>query len=189
MNWVVLAALAWLFAGLDKGLPDALAIGRTGIAPSFTFVLMAFVAMIAPRPTVFWVAVGLGLLADLVFELPLKAGAGSVTLPGPHVLAFALGCQLILVMRPLMIRRNPLTLAFLGCIGALVSNITLVAIFTLRHMAGSPLAWDTRHEFVAGLGSAVYTGLLGLLLAFALFPLAGPMGLPDQQQRRFAARR
>jgi hypothetical protein len=188
VNWLVFAAAAWVFAGVEKGLRDALTLGQSGITPSFAFVLMTFIAMTAPRATVLWSSVALGLVMDLIFEVPLKQGTGTVTIPGPHVLAFALGCQLILSMRGLMIRRNPLTLGFLACMGALVSNTTLVTIFTLRNMLGAGLAWETRHELLAGLGSAPYTGVIAIALAFVLFPLAGPLGLPNQQQRRFAVR-
>ena len=46
-----------------------------------------------------------------------------------------------------------------------------------------------KDEFVAALGSAAYTGVLGLFLAFVLLPLSGPLGMPGgQQQRRFAPR-
>jgi hypothetical protein len=126
---------------------------------------------------------------DLVFEVPMRQAGGSLTIPGPHAIAFVLGCQLILAMRPLMIRRNPLTLGFLSLAGSLIANLTLALIFTLRHAFGAPIAWETKHEFVAALGSAAYTGVLGLFLAFALLPLAGPLGVPGgQHQRRYAAR-
>jgi len=189
VNWLLLGAIAWVFVGLEKGLSDALTLGQTGIAPSFVFGLMTFIAMTAPRPIVMWSAVGLGVLMDLVFEVPLRQGGWPLTMIGPHPIAYALACQLILSMRGLMIRRNPFTLGFLAGVGALISNATLVAIFTFRSLLGAPLAWDTKHQLVAGLGSAVYTGLIAIFLAFVLFPLAGPLGLPNQQQRRFAARR
>lgn len=189
MNWIIFAALTWLLVGLEKGLRDALSIGQSGIAPSFVFVLLTFVALSVQRQTVMWAAVVLGLVMDLVFEVPLRQSGGTVTVPGAHVLAYALGAQLILIMRPLMIRRNPLTLAFLSSVGSLVANLVLVMIFTMRHMFGSPLAWETKRELVAALGSAAYTGVLGLFLAFALLPLAGPLGMSmGQQQRRFAPR-
>jgi len=190
MNWVIFGAISWLMVGLEKGLRDALSIGPSGIAPSFVFVFLAFVALSAPRPTVMWASVILGLVMDLVFEVPMRQSGGTVTIPGAHVLAYALGCQLILAMRPLMIRRNPLTLGFLSCVGSLVANLALTTIFTLRHLFGAPLAWETKHEYIAALGSAAYTGVLGLFLAFALLPLAGPLGMhgAHQQQRRFAPR-
>jgi lysylphosphatidylglycerol synthetase-like protein (DUF2156 family) len=150
------------------------------------------IVQIEPRldmATVMWAAVALGLIMDLAFEVPLRQSGGTITVPGAHVLAYALGCQLVLLMRPIMIRRNPLTLGFLACVGALVANLTLAMIFTLRHAFGAPIAWETNHELIAALGSAAYTGVLGLFLAFPLLPLAGPLGMQGaQQQRRFAPR-
>lgn len=189
MNWVVLAVVAWVFAGLEVGLRAALSVGQSDVAPSFVFILFAFIALTGARPTVLWASVALGLLMDLLFEVALKQGAGTVTAPGPHVLGFALAAQLILAMRGMMIRRNPLTLAFLACLGAMVANTTVVAIFTLRHLFGAPIAWETKAQLFAGFGSALYTGALAFFLAFALFPMAGPLGLPNQQSRRFAVRR
>jgi hypothetical protein len=185
---MLLAVAAWVLAGLEAGLRDALVIGQTGIAPSFVFVLMAFIAMTGPRPVVLWAAVALGLLLDLIFEVPLRQAGSNLTMLGPHAIAYALGAQLIMALRGLMIRRNPMTLGFLSLVGALVTNLTLWGIYTFRAMVGTPLVWEAKHQIVAALGSSVYTGLLGIVLAFVLFPLAGPLGLPSQQQRRFAVR-
>jgi rod shape-determining protein MreD len=189
VNWLLFAVLSWVFVGLEKGLRDALSIGQSGIAPSFVFVLLTSVALSAPRPTVMWASVALGLVMDLVFEIPLRQSGGTLTIPGPHALAYVLGAQLILAMRPLMIRRNPLTLGFLSMVGSLIANLTIATILSLRHWVGAPIAWETKHEFVAALGSAAYTGVLGLFLAFVLLPLASPLGMSmSQQQRRFAPR-
>jgi rod shape-determining protein MreD len=179
--------LAWVFLGLEKGLRDALSIGTTGIAPSFVFGLLTFVAIAAPRSTVMWTAILLGVLMDLIFEVPLRQA--SVTMIGPHAIAYVVACQLILSMRGVMIRRNPFTLGFLACLGGVVAFTTLVAIYTARSLLGTPLAWDARHELFAGLGSSVYTGIVAIVLALVLFPIAGPLGLPNQQQRRFGVAR
>jgi hypothetical protein len=189
VNWLLFAILAWLFAGLEQGLRDALVVGQTGIAPSFAFVLLTFVAMSAPRPIVMWAAVALGVFMDLLFEMPLREGMSSLTMIGPHAIAYALGCQLILSLRGIMIRRNPFTLGFLAASGAAITNLSLVAIFTLKNTLGAPFAWDPKHQLIAAVGSAVYTGVIAIALAFVLFPASGPLGLPNQQQRRFQTRR
>jgi hypothetical protein len=108
---------------------------------------------------------------------------GTVTIVGPHAIAYALACQLILSMRGLMMRRNPFTLAFLALVGSLVAYLTLDAIFTMRHLAGAPIAWEAKRQLMAGVGSALYTGLVALPMALLLFPLAGMLGLPDQKAR------
>jgi hypothetical protein len=188
MNWVVFGLLAWVFLGLEKGLRDALTLGTTGVAPSFVFILLALVAMLAPRGAVFWAAIALGLGMDLIFEIPRQNSGAGVYIPGPHALAYAVACQLILALRPLMIRRNPLTMGFLALAGSLVAGITLVALLTIRAKLGAPIVWDGKHQLLAALGSAVYTGVLGTGLALLLFPMTGLLGLPSMTQRRFGFR-
>ena len=140
MNVLILTLVAWLFLGLEQGLKDALSLSTLGMSPSFVFVLLAFIAMSAPKSTTFWCAAALGVAMDLLFKLPMREGTGVITLVGPHALAYALGCQLIISMRALMMRRNPLTLAFLAFVGSLVAFLVLDAIYTLRHAAGAPIA-------------------------------------------------
>ncbi len=183
MNWIVFAAVAWLFLGLEQGLRDGLSLGSLGVAPSFIFCLIAFIAMTAPRAAVLWSAVIIGVAMDLLFRLPLRDGLGAVTIVGPHALAYAVACQLILALRGLMMRRNPLSLGFLAFVGSLVAYLMIDAIFTVRHAMGAPFAWEARRQLVMSAGSALYTGIIGIPLALVLFPLAGMLGLPDFKSR------
>jgi hypothetical protein len=189
MNWLLFVAIAWIFLGFEQGFRDAFSLGSLGAAPSFVFVLMAFVAMSAPRVTIFWTAAALGVCLDLLFRLPLREGTGAVTMLGPHAIAYALAAQLILSLRGLMMRRNPLTLGFLAAVGSLVAFLVLVAFYTMRHAAGAPIAWDAKRQLVAALGSSLYTGLLAILLAFVLLPLTSVLGFPDHKARWGSQRR
>ncbi len=183
MNWLVFLVLMWVFLGLEQGLRDGLALGSLGMAPSFVFVLLTFVGMAAPRTTVLWCAAVVGVAMDLLFQLPMREGTGTVTILGPHALAYGLASQLVLALRGVMMRRNPFTLGFLAWVGSMVAFLVLDAIFTLRHAFGAPIAWEAKRQLVAGLGSAVYTGLVGIPMALLLFPLAHMLGLPDQKAR------
>jgi hypothetical protein len=189
MNWVVFIVLAWAFLGLEQGLRDGLALGSLGAAPSFVFALFTFVAMSAPRVTVFWCAAAIGVAMDLLFQVPLREGAGTVTIVGPHAIGYGLAGQLILSMRGVMMRRNPLTLGFLAFIGSLLAFLVIDGILTLRHAVGAPIAWEARRQLVASIGSSVYTGLVAVLLAIVLFPIAGVLGLPDPKARWSSQRR
>lgn len=189
MNPSAIALAAWIFLGLELGLKDALALGPSHIAPSFMFCLVTYLAMLAPQPKPIWSAIALGLAMDLTFKIPLREGAaGSATYFGPHALAYALAVQLILTVRGLMIKRNPLTMGFLAMLGSIVAQVTLVGIFSFRIWIGDPLAWTPTSELLARLGSSVYTGLLGVLLALVLIPMAPFFGVPTQTQRRFGTR-
>lgn len=189
MNWLLFVVISWVFLGLEQGLRDAFALGALGFSPSFVFVLMAFVAMSAPRATVFWTAAALGVCLDLLFRLPMREATGTITMVGPHALAYALSAQLILSMRALMMRRNPLTLGFLAFAGCLLALLVLNGIYAIRAAAGAPIAWEAKRQLVAATGSALYTGLLALVLAFVLLPLTGALGFPDHKSRWGTQRR
>lgn len=184
MSRVAFAILAWVFLGLELGLKPALRLGNTEIAPSFVFVLLTFLAMCAAPRASLWSAVVLGLLMDLTSPLATTTGEPPGYVLGPHVIAYALASQLVLAMRGVMIRRNPLTLGFLALTGGVVAQVVLVAIFWLRSVF-DPIAWGATGELVTRLGSAGYTGLFGVAFAFGLLPMAEWIGLPTQTQRRF----
>jgi hypothetical protein len=188
VNWLAFALFAWVFLGLEKGLKGALEIGPSGIAPSFVFGLLTLVAMSAHPVRVAWAAVLLGVAMDLCFEHPLKDGAGAVTIIGPYAISYLCGCQLIIALRGLMIRRNPLSMGFLAFAGSLVAGIVMLTILWIRTGLGAPIAFSAKSAFIAVLGSTVYTGLVSVLLALALLPFAHLMGLPVQTQRRFGRR-
>lgn len=191
MNWVVFAFLAWLFVGLETGFKDAIAINFASgpIAPSFLLCLTAYIALGAPPAVARWAAIVLGLLADLSFDLPIRDAYAQAFLIGPFALGHLLAAQLVLTLRGMMIRRNPLTLGFASLCGALACQILVVSIFSLRRgVYGDDLAlapWFM--ELLLRSGSALYTGLLAVFLSFVLLPLAPMMGL-NMTQKRFGRR-
>ncbi len=188
MSAAAFALAAWVFLGLEIGLKDAIALGPTHIAPSFVFCFLTFIAMFAPQPRPVWAALALGLLMDLTFRIPLRDGAGTATVIGPYALSYALACQLIVALRGIVIKRNPLTLGFLAMLGNIVAQVVLVGIFTFRIWLGDAFEWHPTAELMSRLGCAMYTGMLGVLLALVLIPSAAFFGLPTQVQRRFAKR-
>lgn len=189
MNWLAYLALLWVFVGLEKGLRDALMLGTTGIAPTFVYVLVTLVAIYATPLVTTWAALIAGLALDLVFEHQLKDGGPAVTIIGPYALAYLLSVQLILTLRGVMFRRNPLTVGFLSGVGGAVALCLAAGLLSLRVLFGTPLAnWNVGAEMVKALGSAAYTAAVGLFLAFPLMPVAGWIGLPVQQAGRFGRR-
>lgn len=191
MNWVVFAFLAWLFVGLETGFKDAIAINFDSgpVAPSFLLCLTAYVALGAPPNVARWAALLLGILADLSFDLPLKDSFSQAFLIGPFALGHLLAAQLVLTLRGMMIRRNPLTLGFASMCGALACQILVIAIFSLRRgIFGDDLSLAPWYvELVLRSASSLYTGLLAVVLSFALLPLAPLMGL-NMTQKRFGRR-
>lgn len=185
MKWLTFAVLAWIFLGLELGLRDALRLGHGQVSPSFVFVLLAFFALVAPAKTAGWCAVVLGLLMDMTNQLTFRGRGEPLAALGPHVAAYLPAVYLILSLRGVVMKRNPLALGFLSAAGSLVSGAVLLAIFTLRS-AYEPLAWSASEQVFARLGSAMYTGLVAIPLALVLLPAAPLLGVPSPQQRRFS---
>ncbi len=188
MNALAVAIIAWLFIGLDAGLRDAFALGKTGIAPSFVIPLVTFLAMYAPASSALWAAMAIGLAADLVFQIPGPIGERAFTVVGPRLVAAVVGAWLVLTLRGLMIRRNPLTLGFLAGLVSLVWYASLAGMFALRHAVSSPTGLEPSRVLAEGLGSSLYTAVVGVLLALVLVPLAPFMGFNTGQPGKFGRR-
>lgn len=188
MNWIVFGLISWIFLGLELGLRDVLQLGPTPIAPSFMFVLVAFIAVSATPSASVWAAIVLGLLVDLTNATPYREAAGAITIVGPHALGYLLAAQLILAARAMMIRRHPISLAILTALGAAVAHIVVVFLLSMRLVLGEPIAVEASAQIGQRLLSSLYTGGLAALLSIVLFPLSGALGLHGVQARRFGRR-
>lgn len=187
MNWVVFAFVTWVLVGVETGFRDAMAINLTSgaIAPSFLVCLTAYIALGATPTAARWSALIIGVLADLAFDLPMRDAGPQAFLIGPYALAHLLAAQLVLTLRGIMIRRNPLTLGFASMCAAGCANLLIVALLSIRKgIYGDPLAMSPWAELVLRAGSSVYTGLVAVGLALVLLPLAPMMGL-NMTQKRF----
>jgi len=177
MNRALFVLLLWVALGLEVGLKEALRLRDLPIAPSFAFCCLTLVAMFASPHVVRWTALAVGLMMDLLSVLPLRDSLADVRIVGPHMLGFLVGCEIIMLVRGSTIRRNPLTLGFLAGTGALASAVVLVCVFTLRAWVLDPLTSDLWFQTWTRCLSAIYTGFLGVVLAFALLPLAPMLGM------------
>ena len=171
MNWVVFAVGAWIMLGLEVGLKGSLQLGDSAIAPSFVAAYAVFIACSAPPRAAQWGCLILGGLMDLTSPMPRVDGGASFTMLGPHALGALLMCQLVLALRGLMYRRNPLSLAFLSMTGFALWQVVATAIYTLRHLTGDPTVWSPSHQLWVRLASAVYTGVVALPVSLALILL------------------
>jgi len=188
VNPIAVAIVAWVFIGLDAGLRDAFALGKTGIAPSFVIAFVTFIAMYAPAPAALWSALIIGLALDLLFQVPGLGGGPALTIVGPRIIAAVVGVWLVLTLRGLMIRRNPLTLGFLAGLVSLVWFAALAGLFALRHAISNNTAVEPSRVLMEGLGSSLYTALVAALLALVLMPLAPFMGFATGPQNKFGRR-
>ncbi|MCB9846554.1 MAG: hypothetical protein H6811_11295 [Phycisphaeraceae bacterium] len=168
MNWVTFAIVAWICLGLETGLRDVLQLNPTAIAPSFVLPLMVFVAIWAPSGVAMAGAMLLGLLVDLTG--PIATGADSrAVVAGPHALGYLGASVLILNVRGMVIRRNPVSVVALTVLAGIVSGIVVVALHTLRSMY-DPMVWDASGQLLTRLASALYSGVTALALSLILFP-------------------
>jgi cell shape-determining protein MreD len=189
MNWPVFLLALWLLLGLELALKPALALGPTAIAPCLVLPLIIFVAMHAPAVAALWAALIAGLLLDLTFPIALTGG-GEVRVPGPAALGLTLAATLVLNLRAMLIKRNPLTLLAMAVAGSLVWSVVVVALLSIRATYGDPIAWHAGAELATRLASSLYTGVAGLVEALILFPMATLFGFTSHHAgaRRFTGR-
>ncbi|MEM1329236.1 MAG: hypothetical protein AAGG07_01615 [Planctomycetota bacterium] len=183
MNRLLFALLAWIALGLEVGLRPALRLGTTGIAPSFVIPLAVFIAASAPPRTALWSCLALGIAVDL---LGPAAGSSQVVL-GPNALGYLLAAQLVLALRGVMVRRNPLSLAFLSVMAAATTGVVVVACYAARGLLIDPIGFAPAPELGTRLLAALYTAATGLFMALVLLPLAPTIGFGTE--RRFGSRR
>lgn len=188
MNWIVFAFVTWIMLGLELGLKSSLRLGDSSIAPSFLAVYAVFVASAAPPRSSQWACLILGALLDLTAPVPRIDAASSFTVVGPNALGALLMCQLIIAVRGLLFRRNPLTIAILAAVGFAVWQVIVTAVFTVRSFAGDPTAWAPAGELGARMASSLYTGLLALPLSLILLGLT-PLFAFQHAPSRYVGRR
>lgn len=171
MSWFVFALGAWIMLGFEQGLRGSLQLGSTTISPSFLAVYAVFIACSAPPRAAQWGCLIIGTLVDLSSPIPRVDGGPDFVVLGPNALGALLMCQFVLALRGLMFRRNPLTLAFLSCVGFALWQVVVTAMFTVRHLAGDPTAWTPSAELGSRLGSGLYTGVIALPVSLVLIVL------------------
>jgi hypothetical protein len=183
MNVLLVMLLGWLTLGLEIGLKDTLAfrLGSLTGAPSFVVPLAIFVALCAPPVPALWTCLLLGVFLDLTSPQPTATGMLAVL--GPNALGLLIAGQFVILIRAVLIRRHPLTLAALSVVGGAVLHIVATAIFTGRKFLNDPVLFDPTAQLLSGLLSALLTGGSALALSIVLLPLSPLLGLSPVQSR------
>lgn len=167
MNPLVAAFAGWIALGLEVGLRDAFMLGERDIAPHFTLILVTFVACWARKEHALSFALILGVLMDLLSSVPLTTG-DNATLIGPRALGYLAAAYTAYILRAWMYRRHALAVAFLSASAALVGGVLLVAVLRARAIYDPVLVSSAAAELGVQAGSALYTGLVAIPLAFVL---------------------
>ena len=186
MNLIAVVVGAYIAFSLELGLRNALAIGTGGAAPSFVFVLCMILAIGSPANLVLWTCLVFGQIIDLTWPHAIRGGAETVTLIGPYALGYLIAGQFVLLLRSQIIKRNPLSLGFLCFAGFGVAQVVVVALYTFRSGYTPQIVWEPTHQLLSRLLSALYTGVLGVLVGLVAGPLSAAFGLHQPAQRRFA---
>lgn len=184
MNPITVALAVYLFWGFDAALRGPLALGNTAATPSFMMVLLVFLAVHGPVKTVPWVGLALGLCVDLLVARPIYEAQAIATIIGPNAIGFFAASHAVLALRGLMLRRNPFAFLFLCAAGTMLAQLVVVAIMTLRSLLDTAMPAAPSAELLARAGSAVYTGVISLVLGPLLHLAVGWFGFADPFSRR-----
>lgn len=180
MNWVVFLLVTWVTLGLEMGLRPSIQLGETGIAPSFAIILVAYIALAAPRTAALWAAMLVGVLLDLTSNRLDASGLGTLTIVGPYALGCMLGASAVTNVRAMVYRRNPLTMLVIASGMCVIVQIVVVACLAARSWWDPALVFHAKPELAARLGTAAYTGVAALVVGPVLnflTPLFGFIGM------------
>jgi hypothetical protein len=102
---------------------------------------------------------------------------------GPNILGFVLSAQFTLTMRGVVFRKNPIALAFLAALGALVCAVVVIGLLSIRSLY-DPIDFRPGLSLWQGLLSAGYTGLVALPIGMVLLMLNPILGFYAGPTRR-----
>ena len=166
MNWFVFGILAWLSIGLDAGFADVFQPFSMPIAPSFAHVLVVFVALWASPRHAYAAALIVGAAQDFIAPVPMSPdSARDVVVLGPHALGAALGVSLVVNLRSVMIRRSVLSMFIMTIFAVALLEIVVSATLAVRSIYPGGIYYpNPSRELLFGLGSALYSALLAVVL-------------------------
>jgi hypothetical protein len=160
MRWSIYIVAVLLAAALDASFGSVLAIGE--LRGQFLPAVAVFALLSAPRKIGVRLAMLAGLVADLLAPVVLDSQEVLVV-PGPRVLAFALGALAVIQLRNLLYRQNPLAGAAATLAFSLLAAVAFVFLFSMRALfldGGAPWwpgsgAGEVWRRFLGAVGDAV----------------------------------
>jgi cell shape-determining protein MreD len=191
MKWPLPLLLAYVLLALEPPVREFLKLGPA--SPSLVFPLIVFIALLGSSTAALWTALLIGLVVDLTTLRGTGVG-GAIIIAGPHALGYTAAAYLILTLRPIVMRKNPITLVALSVVGEALAALVVVSVFALRRMLyhgawADALPGALLPDLWQRCIGACYTGVAALVLAALLFPLIPWFGFQDPSIRRSFARR
>lgn len=186
MRWGIFLIFALLGLALDTALLPVLhlEIGGHIIRPSSLALLATFIGLWAPRHTTLWAAFLIGLLVDAVSPW------GTLVLFGPHALGYLFAAAMLLQLRSMVLRREVFAIAFLTALFSIAAGVVIVAILLVRAWTvgmDASMSWTASGELVRRLLAGIYSGVVAVPLAWAMFramPLWGFHATPGVRMPR-----
>jgi len=174
MRWPVFLIVSLLALVLERGLRPLLSLQigpYEDVAPSFLLVVAVFVALGAPRATVYWALMLIGVLVDVKSVLGSTA-TSDVVIVGPHAIGFLLGAWVAIHLRNIMFREALTTMVVMTLVVGLFVALVVVALLTLRGLPLLPTEpipnWEAIPELLSRLLGVAYSGVLALPLGWLL---------------------
>ena len=194
MRWTSFVIAAYVVMALEVGLAQHIAIDTSWgpAAPSFALVLAVFISLHAPIRTAVLACGILGLLVDLAaspYTLAEPATAHTVTLIGPYALGYAAGGYLVILMRPMLIRRHPMALAVMSLLAGAEVHLVVLALLWVRQWYEPLAAFHAVEQLSPRALGLLYTSGLAIFLAFPLSWSAGTFAFPTPQRNTLRAPR
>ncbi len=188
MKWTLPLLIGYVLLALEAPVREALHLGTPGSAggtPSLVVPFIVFVSLFASGGAAAWTALALGLATDL----STLRGDEALVIIGPYSLGYLAIAGFVLKVRPIVGRRNPISIVALSVAGDLLAAFVIVFILGLRRMlfwgswsdgASSPLLTELWHRTVG----AFYTALPALGIGLILLLLMPWFGFSDTSGRR-----
>jgi hypothetical protein len=129
VRWSVFIIIVLFTCALDASLGAVFEIG--GIRGQLLPAVVVFMCLAAPKRIAVRAAMLAGLAADLFAPMVLADGT-LLVVPGPRVLAFALGALAVVPLRGLLYRQNPLSSSAATFLFSLLVGIVWVFLWIIR---------------------------------------------------------
>lgn len=196
MRWPVTLIVGWVLLALEPVVREAMRLGNPSASPSLVIPLIVYVALFAPGLSAYWTALIIGLLVDITtLRGGLVAGGHPpMVVIGPHAIGYLLGAYLVHIARPMMMKKNPLTIMVMSMVVAALAAIVASAILGMRELLFSG-SWSDGAEYralsdlLARLLGAFYTGGTGLVIGLALLWMHPLFSFHEAGGRRAYTRR
>ena len=178
MKWWAYVPLVLIAVVLDTSFMPVAAIGE--IVPRVTPALVVLVALYAHRQVAFAAAIVAGLVVDLN-TTELVEGLRPYVLIGPTALGFLLGTAIVLPLRSMVVRRNPLAFGFLVAFFSLGAMLVTTLIFSVRGWYSSSPPWiEGGGRALGWMGveslRALWSGCVAVILSYPIHRCTSVLG-------------